>query len=152
MKRLSFVGFDPIFSNLLMSYKIRPRLFFSTVWRQQSHVNIIHCMGPRLRTLSVKLNTCTLIIQNHNFWFSSYWIIGNNIFHHRRTEWLFFFIVICFRYIISERNFWNVLKIRRNWFFCFLFVLAENMWFKLLRHNAKLILFWAKFLIWPKFF
>ena len=52
--------------------------------------NIIHSIGPRWTPLSLKLNASTFIIENRNFWFGSYWEIGNNIFHHDR---LFFFVV-----------------------------------------------------------
>ena len=39
-------------------------------------------MDPLWTPLSVKLNASTFITKNYNFWFSSYWEIGNNIFCH----------------------------------------------------------------------
>ena len=51
-----------------------------------------YCKSPTWTPSSGESNASTFIIKNRNFWFGSYWEIGNNIFHHGR----FVFFLCCY--------------------------------------------------------
>ena len=64
---LWFVGFGFIIFNLLIFQKMRGGSKINTYILLYSHYNIVDCIGPKLRPLSVKLNANTLIIKIVNF-------------------------------------------------------------------------------------
>ena len=90
-KKLWLVGFASIFFKLLIFQKYTRRVKNHVLFSCVPYFSCIHSIGPRWTPLSVELNASTFIITNRNFWFGSYWEIGNNIFHH--GHFVFFFVV-----------------------------------------------------------
>ena len=88
-KMILFVGFSPVFSNLLIFLEKRPASTFVRYRKQHSHVNIVNCMSPLWSLCFLILNDDAFITKNCSIWYCSYFTTIDNIL----VPWLisFFF-------------------------------------------------------------
>ena len=77
---LLFVGFGSIIFNLLIFQKYTRRVKNHVLFSRVPYFQCIHCMGLQWPSMVVKLNAGTFVIKNRDFWFSTYFKKGNNIF------------------------------------------------------------------------
>ena len=90
-KMRKFVGFGPITFNLFIFQKCARGLQNHVLASVVQYIHNTDYKEPSWPRLSLKLNTNTFITKNCNICFSSYWEIGNTIFHH---GWFVFFFLL----------------------------------------------------------